>query len=89
MVSPGEVDYGLILGILLNLCHYWGLGDFGLVYLGTQPYIFHKHLQYRVITKINMTTSVIGVNMVGIILTTWEDQWAIGIGIGILDSVLK
>ena len=49
------------------------------MYLGTQPYLLCQHLQYTVITKITMNTTVIGVNMVGIILTIWEDQWVIGI----------
>ena len=31
------------------------------------------------ITEINMIATFIGVNTVGIILTTWEDQWVIGI----------
>ena len=32
-----------------------------------------------VITEITMITPVIGVNMVGITLTIWEDQWVIGV----------
>ena len=62
-------------------------GCCGLVYLGTQQYFFH-HVQYRVITKINMITTVIGVNLVGIILTIWGDQWVIGIDCSFVRVVL-
>ena len=47
-----------------------GVGGFlGLVHLGIQPYFFHQHLQYSVTINITIIITVIGVNMVGIILT--------------------
>ena len=45
-------------------------GSCGLVLLGTQPYLFCQHLQYSVTANITIITTVIGVNMVGIIVTT-------------------
>ena len=45
------------------------------MHLGTQLYFFCQHLQYSVTNDI---TTVIGVNMLGIILTNWTDQWVIG-----------
>ena len=78
MVSPGQVDYELMLEMLLNFCHYWGLGCCCLFHLGTQLYLFCQNLQYSVIIDINTINTVIWVNMVGIILTTWVNQGVIG-----------
>ena len=51
-----------------------GRGCCGLVYLGTQTLLFHQHLQYSVITDINIVTTVTGVTIVEINLTPLEDQ---------------
>ena len=47
----------------------------GLVHLGTQPYLFHRHQQYSVPIDITIIITVWWINMVGIILNTWADQW--------------
>ena len=51
-----------------------GRGCCGLVYLGTQPFLFCQHLQYSVITEINIITTVTGITIMGMNLTPLEDQ---------------
>ena len=51
----------------------------GLVYSGTQLFLFHKHLQYSVITEINIIIPVTGVPIVEMNLTLLNDWEVIGI----------
>ena len=60
----------------MSLLGIWG--SCGLVHLGPQLYLFCQHVQYSVTINITIIITVIGVSMVGIIVTTWADQWIIG-----------
>ena len=50
----------------------------GLVYLGTQPYLFCQHLQYSVIIDIDITITVTGATIVEMNLILSEDQEVFG-----------
>ena len=50
----------------------------GLVYLGTQLLLICQHLQYSVITEINIVATVTGVTIVEMNLTPVEDWEVIG-----------
>ena len=54
------------------------VGCCGLVYLGRQLFLFHQHLQYGVITEINVITTVTEVTIMDMNLTPLEDQEVIG-----------
>ena len=51
----------------------------GLFYLGTQPFLFCQHLQYSIITEINMIITVTGVIIVKMNLTPVDNQEVTGI----------
>ena len=51
-----------------------GWGEFGPVYLCTQPFLFQKHLQYKLIINNNKMIVIIGVPMVENNLTSVDDQ---------------
>ena len=48
-----------------------GWGEYGLVELHTQPFLFWKHLQYKLIINNNIMITVIGVPVVENNLTSW------------------
>ena len=48
--------------------------EFGLVYPCTQPFLFWKHLQYKLIINNNMMIAIIGVPMVENNSTSVDDQ---------------
>ena len=48
-------------------------GEFGPVYLHTQPFLFQKHLQYKLINN-NIMIAIIGVPMVESNLISMDDQ---------------
>ena len=51
-----------------------GGGQFGPVYLHTQPFLFQKHLQYKLIINNDIMIAVIRVPMVENNLTSMDDQ---------------
>ena len=59
----------------------------GLVYLGTQPFLFHQHLQYSVITEINMIITVTEVPTVEMNLTPLKCQGVIGIDLSFVKAL--
>ena len=58
------------------------------MYLGTQPFLFHQHLQYRVITEINIITTGTDVTIVEINLTPLEAQEILGIDQSFVKTLL-
>ena len=64
-----------------------GLGEFGQVYLLTQPFIFRKHLQYKLIINNNIMIAIIGVPMVEKNLTSMDDKNVGGNGLSLVQVV--
>ena len=55
-----------------------GSGCCGLVYLGIEPFLFHQHLQYSIITEIKIITTVTGATIMEMNLTPLEDPEVFG-----------